>query len=226
MDALRSALQPITHNLPTPVEKAIVSLLGPTCYKHLILDLSPFTDGACLKLAISKALGVGIICAASIVKVPQILKLVRSRSGRGVSVAAYALETASFVISLAYSARRGYAFSTYGETALIAVQNVVIGALVLAYAGRAGVAAAWVAVVAAGVAALFGDGVVDMPTLTWLQAGAGALSAASKLPQIWTIYQEGGTGQLSAFAVCSISLTFPFRSNLHAAPLSAREYRH
>jgi mannose-P-dolichol utilization defect protein 1 len=39
-----------------------------------------------------------------------------------------------------------------------------------------------------------------------LQAGAGALGVASKLPQIITVWQQGGTGQLSAFAV---SLQYP-----------------
>lgn len=34
-----------------------------------------------------------------------------------------------------------------------------------------------------------------------LQGGAGVLSIASKLPQILTVYNQGGTGQLSAFAV-------------------------
>ena len=47
------------------------------------------------------------------------------------------------------------------------------------------------------------QGIVDMKMLGYLQAGAGALSVASKVPQIWTIWQEGGTGMLSAFAVCA-----------------------
>ena len=34
-----------------------------------------------------------------------------------------------------------------------------------------------------------------------LMAGAGTLGVVSKLPQIWTVWKEGGTGQLSAFAV-------------------------
>jgi mannose-P-dolichol utilization defect protein 1 len=37
--------------------------------------------------------------------------------------------------------------------------------------------------------------------MTSLQAGSGVLSIASKLPQILTVYNQGGTGQLSAFAV-------------------------
>jgi len=42
-----------------------------------------------------------------------------------------------------------------------------------------------------------------MDTLKYLQAGAGVLGVASKLPQILAVYQQGGTGQLSAFAVSS-----------------------
>ncbi|KAG9728383.1 hypothetical protein KCU73_g12385, partial [Aureobasidium melanogenum] len=42
---------------------------------------------------------------------------------------------------------------------------------------------------------------IDMKTMSLLQAGAGALGVASKLPQIITVWQQGGTGQLSAFAV-------------------------
>jgi mannose-P-dolichol utilization defect protein 1 len=34
------------------------------------------------------------------------------------------------------------------------------------------------------------------------------MSVASKLPQIWTVYQQGGTGQLSAFAVSSSNIRY------------------
>ncbi|KAG6030791.1 hypothetical protein E4U41_007765 [Claviceps citrina] len=40
-----------------------------------------------------------------------------------------------------------------------------------------------------------------MRALGYLQAGAGVLGVASKLPQIVAIYRRGGTGQLSAFTV-------------------------
>lgn len=200
MDALRSALQPVTHNLPTPIRDLGVSLLGETCYKRLLLDIDP-SDAACLKLAISKGLGVGIIGASSVVKVPQIVKLVRSRSASGISFLAYLLETTSYLISLSYNFRNGFPFSTYGETALVMAQNVVIAVLVLNYSGRATVAALFVAGLAAGAVALFGEGIVDMKTLGYLQTAAAGMSVASKVPQIAAIWQEGGTGQLSAFAV-------------------------
>ncbi|OTA86672.1 hypothetical protein M434DRAFT_399808 [Hypoxylon sp. CO27-5] len=203
METLRTALQPlrpITNNLPTPIRDLGVSIIGDACYKTLILDLDP-TDSGCLKLAISKGLGIGIIGASSIVKVPQIIKLLQSQSSSGISFLSYLLETSSYLISLAYNVRKGFPFSTYGETALILGQNVIITILVLNYSGRASIAALFVAALATSVVTLFNGGILDMQTLSYLQMGAGLLGVASKVPQIAAIYQEGGTGQLSAFTV-------------------------
>ncbi|KAK0731332.1 hypothetical protein B0H67DRAFT_639738 [Lasiosphaeris hirsuta] len=200
MDSLRSALQPITHNLPTPIRDLGVSIIGDACYKTLVLDVDP-SDVECLKLGISKGLGIGIIGASSVVKVPQIIKLVRSQSADGISFLSYLLESSSYLISLAYNFRNGFPFSTYGETVLVLGQNVIISALVLNYGGKTGLAGLFVAALAASFATLFSDQILDMKTLGYLQVGAGALSVASKVPQIAAIWQQGGTGQLSAFAV-------------------------
>ena len=202
MDLVRSILQPVTHNLPQPIRSAGLSLLGPACYKTIILDVDP-TPSPCLTLFISKSVGLGIIAASSVVKIPQLLKLVSSQSSAGVSFLSYLLETTSYTISLIYNARNGFPFSTYGETALILVQNVTISILVLKYDGRGAGAAVFIAGLASAVWALQDKKVVDMRLLSYLQAGAGLLGVASKAPQIWTIYRQGGTGQLSAFAVCT-----------------------
>lgn len=214
MDALRSALQPVTHNLPGPIREIGLSLIGDSCYKKLILDIDLEHNPECLKLAISKALGIGIVAASSIVKVPQILKLVNSKSASGVSFLSYLLETSSLLTSLAYNVRNGFPFSTFGETALILGQNVIISVLVLKYSGRAGIAALFVAALAVGVATLFSEQLLNMQRLSYLQAGAGVLGVASKVPQILAILQEGGTGQLSAFAVRTSSPSIPITSLL------------
>ncbi|KAJ6180557.1 hypothetical protein N7519_011018 [Penicillium mononematosum] len=187
---------------PEPVHDAVVSLIGKSCHGALLVDLDVTKDPACTSLAISKALGIAIVGASAVVKIPQILKLINSRSSAGVSFVSYALETASLLITLSYGVRNQFPFSTYGETALIAVQDIAIGVLVLNYAGRSAAAAAFIAVVAASVyALLFDQTLVDAQTMAYLQAGAGALGVASKAPQIYTIWREGGTGQLSAFTV-------------------------
>ena len=202
LDPLQPYLQPIVEAIPEPVHDAVISLIGAPCHSALLLDLSLTKDPACTSLAISKALGIAIVGASAVVKVPQILKLINSRSSAGVSFVSYALETASLLITLSYGVRNQFPFSTYGESALIAVQDIAVGVLVLNYAGKSAAAAAFVAVVAASVyALLFDQTLIDAQTMSYLQAGAGALGIASKLPQIYAIWSQGGTGQLSAFAV-------------------------
>jgi mannose-P-dolichol utilization defect 1 len=207
MDAVRDTLKPIIHQIPKPVHDLGIQLIGDGCWKTLIWDLN-FTDVECVKLAVSKALGTAIVGVSAIVKLPQLYNLVRSQSAAGISFLSYVLETIAYLITLAYNARSGNPFSTYGETALIAAQNVAIASLVLHYGGKSAGAAAFIAVLAGGAYALFNDQLVDKNTLSLLQAGAGVIGVASKLPQIFTIWQEGGTGQLSSFAVSIESFVF------------------
>lgn len=202
INPLKPVLRPISSALPEPVHDAIISLLGAPCHSALLVDLDVTKDPACTSLAISKALGLAIVGASAVVKVPQILKLINSCSAAGVSFASYALETASLLITLSYSFRQGFPFSTFGETAFIAIQDVVVGVLVLSFDGKPAAAATFVAAVAASMyALLINPNLLDDQTFAYLQAGAGVLANASKLPQIYAIWREGGTGQLSAFAV-------------------------
>ena len=202
MDVIRSSVQGLVRQLPVPVHDLAVSILGRECHQTLLVDVN-LESATCVKLAVSKGLGIGIVLASSIVKIPQILLLLRSRSADGLSLTAYLLELTSFVIMSAYSARHGFPFSTYGETVLIAAQDVVVGLLILHYQGQDAAAATFVAGVALAVyLLLFGGGdVVGLKTLQWLQATTGLLGVASKLPQILMVWQQGSTGQLSAFVV-------------------------
>lgn len=80
-----------THNLPWIISEPITAVIGKVCgtgmivhrarthkqyvqkcYQSLIEDLN-FGDVDCIKLSVSKGLGIGIVLGGSIVKVPQIL---------------------------------------------------------------------------------------------------------------------------------------------------------
>ncbi|EPS42163.1 hypothetical protein H072_3982 [Dactylellina haptotyla CBS 200.50] len=200
MDSIRPLLQPITTSLPEPIRNLGISLIGDHCYTSLIENID-ITDVACIKLGISKGLGIGIIAAASIVKVPQILKIISSNSAAGLSLLSTLLETDAYAISIAYNFRNGFPFSTFGETALIVVQNLVIAVLILHFTNRGAYAGVLIATFAAAAYALFSPNIVSEKTMTMLQASTIPIGLASKLPQIYTIWQQGGTGQLSAFAV-------------------------
>lgn len=210
LNIVRAYLQPITTSLPPLIRDPLTSLLTKECYTLLIEQIDPFTNPQCLKLAISKAIGIGIITLSSIVKVPQLLKLLNSKSSAGVSFLSYLLETSAYLITLAYNFRSGFPFSTFGETALIAIQNVIIAVMVLNFTpGKSGV---WPAMFVAGLASagyvLFNEDLVDMERLRLLQTFVTIpLGLMAKVPQIVEIFRKGGTGQLSAFAVSSNSYT-------------------
>ncbi|POS86707.1 hypothetical protein EPUL_002193, partial [Erysiphe pulchra] len=205
MENLRAIIQSVTYNLPLPIRELGISILGDKCYKDLLLEVD-LGSIQCFKLAISKGLGIGIIGASTVVKVPQIIKLIKSRSATGLSFFAYLLETSSYLISLAYSIRKGFPFSTFGETGLILLQNIIIAILILSYSGRTNTVAVFVAALSITTFALFKSDFIDIKVLSIFQAAAGLLGVTSKIPQIITIWSEGQTGQLSAFAVFNFLL--------------------
>lgn len=198
---LRPYLTPITTSLPAPVRDFAVSQIGPLCYETTIERLDLVSSPECSKLLVSKTIGVGIVALSVFVKIPQLLKLLSSRSARGVSFTSYLLETAAQVITLAYNTRQGNPFSTYGEIAILALQNVLVAALVLEFQGRRTAAAVFVAGIASAGYALFDPKIVDAKMLQYAQAATIPLGLMSKIPQIWTVAKEKSTGQLSAFAV-------------------------
>jgi mannose-P-dolichol utilization defect 1 len=131
-----------------------------------------------------------------------------ARSARGLSLSAYVLETLSCAITLAYSFRNNFPFSTYGENFFLTIQNVVIILLIIYYptpslrrsqditsrliVATLGICVSCVALYSA-----------PESTLSFLQFATLPLSVFSKLPQIFQNARTQSTGQLSAFAVVS-----------------------
>lgn len=83
-----------------------------------------FDSTYCIRHSVSKILGFGIVLGGSIVKVPQIVKIVRGKSARGLSLSSYVLDTASLAITVAYNIRHEFPWSTYGENVFLLIQNV------------------------------------------------------------------------------------------------------
>lgn len=197
----------ITRNLPWFVKDLGVSIVGEKCYVSLVENLD-IGDVDCLKYALSKGLGIGIVVGGSIMKVPQLLLIVSAKSARGLSLSAYVLETLAYAITLAYSYRNEFPFSTYGENFFLTLQNIIITLLIIHYPSsrltqtrssgpRLALATALTA------ASGFALYVVPKSTLAALQMATIPLSLFSKLPQIRQNARARSTGQLSAFAVVS-----------------------
>ncbi|KAF8996440.1 hypothetical protein BDQ17DRAFT_1284532 [Cyathus striatus] len=192
----------ITENLPKPIRDLGVSIIGEKCYASLVENLD-VGDIGCLKFAVSKGLGVGIVVGGSIVKLPQILVILKSRSARGLSLPGYVLETLSYGITLAYSARNQFPFSTYGENCFLTFQNAIITLLIIAYSSSTSKTMQFSVATAALVGAFATLQSIPLDRLSMLQMGTLPLSLFAKLPQIAQNAQNDSTGQLSAFAVVS-----------------------
>ncbi|KAG2227098.1 hypothetical protein INT45_003828 [Circinella minor] len=184
--------------LPAPLKEPIVALIGDKCYISLVEDFD-LTDVPCIKYALSKGLGFGIVIGGSIVKIPQILTIVNAGSARGLSLASYILETLSCCITFAYNWRQNNPFSTYGETCFLTVQNIIITMLILFYAQRH---SETLVTMIGYVAILY---VLTYIVPSWVMSSLyGAtipIGLASKVPQIYTNFANKSTGQLSVFAV-------------------------
>ncbi|KAI8136728.1 hypothetical protein BJV82DRAFT_638587 [Fennellomyces sp. T-0311] len=184
--------------LPPPLKDPLVALIGDTCYVSLVEDFD-LTNVPCIKYAISKALGLGIVVGGSIVKIPQILTIINSGSARGLSLASYLLETLACCITFSYNWRQANPFSTYGETIFLTVQNIIITLLILFYGQRFGET---LAALVGYVAVLY---ILTSMIPSWVMASLYAatipLSLASKVPQIYSNFANKSTGQLSVFAV-------------------------
>ncbi|KAF8990341.1 hypothetical protein BDQ17DRAFT_369926 [Cyathus striatus] len=196
----------IARHLPWPIPAIGVSIIGQECYTTLVENLH-ITDATCLKYSLSKGLGIGIVLGGGIMKVPQIILILRASSARGLSLPSASLETLAYCINTAYAARNHFPFSTYGENAFLSIQNVFITLLIILYTP---VFSHTVKQRRQRNLALFGVLVpLGLLTLVWcplqmlttLQALSLPLALTSKLPQIIQNQRSRSTGQLSVFAV-------------------------
>ena len=149
-----------------------------------------------------------LVLLASHARLTAALLVVSARSARGLSLTAYVLETISYAITLAYSYRNEFPFSTYGENLFLTIQNIVITLLIVHYnpptslISRSPVQRAVLSIQAT-IACLVALAVVPSSTLAMFQLATLPLSLFSKLPQIRQNSRAQSTGQLSAFAVIS-----------------------
>lgn len=166
------------------------------CSKKILKDYN-FLDIGCIRLCVTKALSYGIIGGSSVVKVPQIIQILSSRSTYGLSIMSFLIESISSSITFSYNWRGGNSFSSYGETLFIVAQNLVILSLIFIFRRRIG------ELLIVGVLfALFGwmslqKSIFDDKLMMGMQIMTIPLTMVSKLPQIWSNFRHKSSGQLS-----------------------------
>ena len=157
--------------------------------------LNNIFEASCIKATISKLLGYAIITGACVVKVPQIIAFLRSKSVKGMSRGAVYFDLLAYLLTAGYHILHGNPFSAYGETVIITVQSIVIVLLMWTYdfpgTTHSSVVTALLAVAAS---VPFG---LPFEQLKYVLFASTSLLILSRLQQIWANLSAGTTGQLA-----------------------------
>lgn len=155
-------------------------------------------SGPCFKALLSKGLGIGIIAGSVLVKVPQIMKILNSKSAAGLSIVSIMLDLMAITFHMSYSFVSGFPFSAWGDGTFLAIQTAAIAALVFLYGHRSsGKSLVFIIVYAIFVYVLMG-GITPAKFLWTAQGFNVPILLTGKLSQAVTNYKNGSTGQLSA----------------------------
>jgi mannose-P-dolichol utilization defect protein 1 len=153
-------------------------------------------------VTLSKFIGFGIIAGSSILKVPQIMKIIQAKSVEGISKSLFYLEILTLLHASTYSMKQNIPFSVYGESLIILGQNIIIVMLFWLYSKTIGVAEK------AGLFALFtaysfvlfsGNRFLGEAAWSLVQQSNMFIMVLSRVPQILTNFQNKSTGQLAFF---------------------------
>lgn len=159
----------------------------------------------CYQLLFSKALSAGILLGSFVVKLPQVINLVSSKTAEGLSPEAIYSEVPLSLFSCLYSYRLGYPFTSYGESATISVQNVFLVYLLWTYMKPKPTLTVklqvFAMVIASGLIAWY----IPAEYLYVLPSTCMVLMVFSRVSQIINNFKQGTTGQLSSITT---GLTF------------------
>ncbi|XP_038209309.1 mannose-P-dolichol utilization defect 1 protein homolog [Zerene cesonia] len=178
------------------IKGLLVSVLTKKCFDEYFTKYN-FFDVPCFKSSLSTGLGIGIIAGSILVKVPQILKILGSKSAEGINIFGVYLELFAITANFTYSYVMNFPFSAWGEGTFLAIQTATIAALVLHYSGSPTQAAIFLSTYPAIVSVLV-SGYTPLNVLWTMQAVNVPIIFIAKAIQVVTNYKNGSTGQLSA----------------------------
>ncbi|XP_008994836.1 mannose-P-dolichol utilization defect 1 protein isoform X3 [Callithrix jacchus] len=168
------------------LKRLLVPILLPEkCYDQLFVQWD-LLHVPCLKILLSKGLGLGIVAGSLLVKLPQVFKILGAKSAEGLSLQSIMLDLVALTGTMVYSITNNFPFSSWGEALFLMLQTITICFLVMHYREQTV------------------KGAGDLPKNRL--HGSWALSDLGKpddveLLQAATNYHNGHTGQLSAITV-------------------------
>uniref|UniRef100_A0A1L8EIP6 Mannose-P-dolichol utilization defect 1 protein homolog n=1 Tax=Haematobia irritans TaxID=7368 RepID=A0A1L8EIP6_HAEIR len=181
------------------LKQGALFLMSEDCFDNYFEEHNYF-DVPCFKALLSKGLGLAIIAGSLLVKVPQVLKIWKNKSGEGINLISVMLDLTAITFHMAYSYVNGFPFSAWGDNTFLAFQTAAIAAMVLFFNGAKAKSMLF-CVLYATVVYVLCSGLTPFKVLVTVQSLNIPILLTGKLSQAFTNYRNGSTGQLSAATV-------------------------
>ncbi|KAJ8933881.1 hypothetical protein NQ314_013734 [Rhamnusium bicolor] len=145
----------------------------------------------------SDFLSIVTISICFILKVPQIITILKVKSAKGINIVGLLMELASYTIMMSYNYRNGYAILTYLEYPIILVQELILILCVLHYKNMLNSAGVIGAVIYFSIAASFLSGIAPLGLLAFLVPLCTPIGASSKVVQLAEILKTKNAESVS-----------------------------
>lgn len=110
-------------------ENLLFGLITPTCFEAYVTRYE-WNNIECFKAVVSKGLSYAIIGGSLILKLPQIIKIIQAKDCTGLRPTSFYLEVVLYLSSTIYNVLKGYPISTWGEMAIVLIQNIILVILI------------------------------------------------------------------------------------------------
>ncbi|KAL4660625.1 mannose-P-dolichol utilization defect 1 protein-like isoform X1 [Arapaima gigas] len=169
------------------------------CYQELLHKVNLF-HVPCLRIVLNKTLGIWVMLGYVTVKLPQIFKMMRAKSADALSFPSILVELYVVTGTLADRITQNFPIGAWGEVLFVLFQTIAVGFLIQHYRGHT-MRGLLFLVIYSSLAFLLVSHLVPRLFITAMQAFNIPAMVAARLLQLWTCYQRGNTGQLSAISV-------------------------
>ena len=196
------------NSLMHGVESFLISLITFPCYEKLFLQYE--MDDTCLLLLFSKGLGYIIILGAFLLKIPQILKILKAKDVIGLSAPSFYLEVIIFLSNSIYNYLKGYPLSTWGENIIILFQNIFLVLLLWKFSTPVMTTSYGLLMIILFIS--IGYSFLHVPEeYQWILVSVGIpLSILAKVPQIITNHVQGHTYVELVYNYININIIYSY----------------
>ncbi|XP_076453851.1 mannose-P-dolichol utilization defect 1 protein-like [Babylonia areolata] len=201
-------LQPVTVpvSMSTTNIPSLVSLLLPGCVFHDVLQQWHLhTAGLSSLASLTRVIGYLLIITTSGLQLPNIFKMLKSRSCEGVSLLSTAILLHSTSANVAYCINLNMPLSTWAESVPLMAQYIMMMCLLLLYEGRQRRMLLFVLLYVLLMLPLL-LGVVPAHLVSSLKVLTLPLTLMGKVYELYSTYKRGGTGQKSKKSIFLLNM--------------------